>query len=198
MENKLILSKMSLADDSDHALRAWYRQYKEMDADAIEADSPLITDVQHDLLDASEIKNSIEKALKTVHVEKGFCTGCSNMFNNWPTIGTKHGAHGIARQTNTSEMEAARRNGCRCCTFILSQTDTNVLDTFRRLERRLAILGSSESSSISVWNWGSVRLAQCLWVNLPGKIATDANSSLAQLWEFESRVAPPDGMLKRY
>jgi len=186
----------ALTEDSAHALRKWYQQYTAMDADVMKTDSPLITEVKSNMLDARKVEISIEKALKTIHVASGFCNGCRNMLDDWPTIGTKHEAHGIARHLSTVEMEAAMRQGCKCCAFILSQFSADVLDTFRKLEERLAILNGTESASISVWNWGSVGGTQCIWVNLPGKIATDSNSNLAQLCKFESHVVSPFSMSK--
>lgn len=194
-DGDLTFAKISLTDDSDHALQEWYREYKESSGERMQWDSPLIEAVQHDTLNDNEVEESIQKALKAVHVVNGFCTSCRAMFNNWPTIGLKHGAHGIARHVSTTEMEAARRKGCKCCTFILSRVDTHTLNTYRKFEKRLAILGSSESCSISVWNWGSVGSAQCLWVNLPGKITTDVNTRLAAAWGFDSHAAHPGSML---
>ena len=194
MEIGATLSELSLVDDSDLTLQEWYRQYKEMDANAWDGDSRLIRAVLQDTLDASEIEESIRTALETVHVEKGFCTGCSDMFNNWPTIGLKHANHGVARKISTSEMEAARRKGCRCCAFILQQADADTMEAFRIIEKRLAVLGCSDTCSISVWNWGGNGHAQCLWVNLPGKIAEDSNTDLARLWKFDSYALSASSM----
>lgn len=196
MENNTGLSQLSVTDSSADALRKWQQQYEAMDAEIMAEDDPLIKEADADILDVKLIESFVEEASKRITVAKGFCNGCRNMFENWPTIGIKHGAHGIARHVSTSEMEAARRKGCRSCAFSLSHVDSDILDTFRKLETRLAILNNTKSASISVWNWGSVGGTQCIWVNLPGKVTTDSNASLAQLWNFESHVVSPFGKLK--
>ncbi|CAI6342437.1 unnamed protein product [Periconia digitata] len=184
-------SNLSLSDDAASPLRQWHQQYVAEDADLMSRDSPSIKEVDSDTLDVEMIESSIVEALKTMEVTEGFCCGCRKMLDHWPTIGTRHGAHGVARNLSTSEMEAAKRKGCRCCTFLLSHVDPHYLDTFRKLERRLAILKVSSTASISVWNWGSVNGTQILWVNFPGKITTNPNSNLTNSWSCESYVLSP-------
>jgi hypothetical protein len=166
-----------------------------VDGDYLDAQSSIILAVNSDHIDVSYIESQIQRAISTTHVSRGYCNNCQHLFNHWPDLGTESWAHAVGRPCRTEELEAATRNGCKSCSFLLLQLKAaGLLDMFRRIERRLSHLNdtATATASISISNWGTGE-AQLLWLNFPGKVAKHCNSSCASLTRFESHVVSPSG-----
>jgi hypothetical protein len=83
---------------------------------------------------------------------------------------------------NTYALEASSRNGCRFCALLVqSMVDEDLLDIYRKIEERLCRLAKSVSLQISVQRWGGNGHSQNLWLNFPGKLCLDVNSSASHL-----------------
>lgn len=135
-----------------------------------------------------------------------FCTKCTQLFDNWPTLGglstrtygSRPGSEGgwehtSATSYSTFELEGSARSGCRSCSFMLQTLeDYDLLDTFRKIEMRLIRLGSPAKCLLSIQNWGS-NPAQCLWLSFPSKECTSCNGGIALRISFTSRFLPISG-----
>lgn len=189
-------------------LEKWHDEYKSIEADDLDLDSPTIEEVQSDGLDEDAIKQCIAELAQDLPVHTGFCHDCQISFDSWPDLGdsdTKDSEtdsdspgsdaaweHAIVRSCNTFTLEAAMRNGCQFCAFMVQVTkDANLLETFRKIETRLGHCNDTSTASISVQNWGH-NIAQLLWINLPGKQGTYCNSDEA-IVQWESMLMEPSG-----
>ncbi|KAI9710149.1 MAG: hypothetical protein M1820_002951 [Bogoriella megaspora] len=88
----------------------------------------------------------------------------------------------VARICRTIQVEASTRKGCRFCAFLLQHlTDTNLLDTFRKIEARLDALDVGSMISLLVTNWGprDGSVGQTLRFIEPGKSLGPAGAELA-------------------
>jgi len=164
-----------------------------VDGDDLDPKSSIILAVNSDHIDVSYIESQIQQAISTTHVSRGYCNNCQYLFSHWPDLGTESWTHAVGRPCRTEELEAATQNGCKPCSFLLLQLKAaGLLDTFRRIEKRLSLLNDTATASISISNWGSDK-TQLLWLNFPGKVAKKCNSSCAMSTEFESHVVSPSG-----
>jgi hypothetical protein len=174
-------------------LERWHNEYMAVDADGLDPMSSIILAVNSDYIDVRFIESQIEQAMSTTNVSRGYCNDCQHLFNHWPDLGTESWTHAVGRPCRTVELEAATRNGCKSCAFLLSQLQAaELLDTFHRIEKRLSLFNDTATSSISISNWGTDS-CQLLWLNFPGKVATSCNSSCAMRTRFESSVVSPLG-----
>lgn len=162
------------------SLTLWHKQYLEADAESISMDSPVIQAVQSDELDYNRIEDEVKTLLANSDVLRGFCGNCRRLLDHWPDISVKaseqkaDGIFTLGSAVNTREIEASARAGCKFCTFLFSKLRTNSeLDTFRKIEGRLNLLGSDETTTLSVYiAWaieGTAR--QTIWLNFPQKMA---------------------------
>ncbi|KAF2806782.1 uncharacterized protein BDZ99DRAFT_523356 [Mytilinidion resinicola] len=162
----------------------WFKEYTTADGNDLTEDSDIIQAVNSDDLDADFVEQQIRDSAPKGPITKGFCAKCEDLFNDWPTLGgsstreysskpdpdAEGWEHGVARSWSTYELEASTRAGCKFCTFLLQQLkDSNLLDTFCKIEARLYDLNDNPVSSSSVQNWGTNPI-QLLWLNLPGKL----------------------------
>jgi hypothetical protein len=160
-------------------LEKWQKKYTAVTGDDLDPDSALITAVNSDHIDVKQIESQIHQAKLTTHVSRGYCSNCQYMFEHWPDLGTDSWTDTVGRPCHTVELEAARQKGCKSCTFLLLKLENaGLLDTFRRIEKRLDLVGDTATSSISISNWASDQ-NQLLWINFPGKVARSSNASSA-------------------
>jgi hypothetical protein len=151
-------------------LQSWHKDYKAAD-DYLTLKTGVVQDVQLDTIDEQTVETCIAQLTDGIHVAKRFCADCQHLFDDWPDLGDPHvkdlstqrhwpgsGAdwkHTIARQCHTLVLEAAARKGCRFCAFLVEiLRDAGGLDIFRKLERRLSILGDEAMASLSLQDWG--------------------------------------------
>jgi hypothetical protein len=190
--------------------KQWYQEYLLIEPNKLKKDSDLLKAVESDDLDLEIVEKLIQKSIPTAPLTNGFCSKCQETFDNWPTLGSsstriheskpvdfpndKGWETAVARPCSTFEIEGATRAGCRFCTFLLQTLkDTEMIETFRKVEMRLHHLGEDVTSSLSVQNWGKNPL-QLLWMNLPGKVCTSCNSGLAVEVKFHGTFLPEDGV----
>jgi hypothetical protein len=191
-------------------LQAWHAEYIAASQDIQSAD-PVVQAVQSDELSDAVIEKCVTQLALDSQVTGRFCSDCHELFTNYPDLGAPgiedpdtqrcwpgsgaDWAHAVAREVHTLVLEAAARKGCKFCGFLLQMLrDFDVLDTFRKVEGRLAALGSVETASLSVQNWGT-NAAQLLWLSLPGKVATHCNQGMAVETKFESAALEDGGEL---
>lgn len=188
-------------------LKEWFQKYTVADANKLSKDSDVIKVVNSDELDADFVEQQIRESLPKAQVMKGFCTKCQDLFDNWPTIGgsstRNHDSkpvpggweHDIAQSySSTFELEGSACSGCKFCTFLLQNfKDTELLDTFRKIETRLYQLGKNAELALSIQNWGT-NPVQILWLNLPDKVCTGCNSGIALHGKFDSSFLPASGV----
>lgn len=184
------------------SLTLWHKQYLEADAESISMDSPVIQAVQSDELDYNRIEVEVKTLLANADVLRGFCGKCRRLLDHWPdrsSAGTPEedvldGIYTLGSAVHTREIEASARAGCKFCTFLFSKLRTNSeLDTFRKIERRLNLLGSDETTTLSVSiDWEIEGPAhQTLWLNFPRKVAPNSHSKSAKTCRSVSgRICP--------
>lgn len=178
-------------------LKVWYDGYMGVDANVLDHRSPEVLQTQQDELDELVLEACIVALSASITVISGFCEDCQYLFDNWPDLsdptskaeplphdvrfpGT--GAdwkHVIARDSHTLILEAAGRKGCKMCAFLLqSLIDCEMVDTFRRIEVRMSQLGTLQTATLSIQNWG-FGPSQLLWVGLPGQPGSSCNGGTA-------------------
>ncbi|KAF2846354.1 HET-domain-containing protein [Plenodomus tracheiphilus IPT5] len=191
---------------SPQQLELWHRNYQAASG-SLKSRDAVIQETQSDQLDEDTIKTCIAELAEEVPVANGFCSDCQHLFNNWPDLGDLEvkdpgtglnwvgsGAdwkHTVAKECHTLVIEAAVRNGCKFCAFILQTiVDAELLGTFRRIEARLGYLNDRAMASLSLQNWG-INTQQLLWINFPGKVSDHCNRGIALEMTFESAVLEP-------
>jgi hypothetical protein len=191
-------------------IQSWHAEYTAAPQTSRLLD-PVVQVVQSDELSDMAIEQCVEELGKGIQVTGRFCTDCAHLFANYPDLSapgikdpsTKRcwpgsgadWAHVVMREVHTLVLEATARNGCRFCGFLLqSLRDADVFDVFRKIEARLAGLGSAQTASLSVQNWGT-NASQLLWVNLPGKVSTHCNYGIAVETKLESAALEEGGEL---
>ncbi|CAO2654064.1 Nn.00g107970.m01.CDS01 [Neocucurbitaria sp. VM-36] len=191
---------------SHQKLQRWLEEYNAAGV-YIKSSDAIIEEVISDTLDDFSIEKCIAELVGEIPVTNGFCGDCQHLFNDWPDLGDPEvkdpstglhwpgsGAdwkHTVAQECHTLVLEAAARNGCRFCAFVVQvMRDAEVLDTFRKVEARLVYLDDRAMASLSLQNWG-INSSQLLWVNFPGKVCDHCNSGVAQETKFESAALEP-------
>lgn len=175
-------------------LEQWYKEYMAQDGNSVDPESSVILSVDSDKIDAGYIERQIQQAMSVTYVSQGFCNNCQYLFSHWPDLGIKSWSHAVGRPCRTEELEAATRKGCKSCSYMLLRLRAaGLLDTFRRIEKRLSLFNDTATASISITNWGGNGLTQLLWLNFPGKVAKNCNSACARPTIFESHVVSPSG-----
>lgn len=176
-------------------IRQWYHQYLAADAGKLTDTSPLILAVQGDELDATLFEERISDIRSKLPATGRFCIDCQALFDDWPDLsdetathpdGTEcfpgSGAdwkHTVAKSCHLIHLEAAARNGCLFCALLVRKLkDAEHLDTLRRINARIELLGESEKLHMSLQNWGKNQ-SQLFWVNWPGKVSGHCNAGNA-------------------
>jgi hypothetical protein len=192
------MSQSAQEEQSAELLKAWYQKYIATDGSYLELDSDIIGVVKNDELDNDEIERQVQQLILTTDVSEGFCDKCQHLPEHWPDLSIQDWAYAVGRSLDLNEIEAATRKGCNFCAFLLSRLKvTGLLDTYRKLEARLRILGDNGTASLYIQNWGNGKLRpQVLWINFPGKVAVHCNAPGAQVCQFESHIIPLKGKLK--
>ncbi|KAF1849039.1 HET-domain-containing protein [Cucurbitaria berberidis CBS 394.84] len=182
-------------------LQKWHKEYNAADGN-LKLDDAIIQEVQIDTLDEDTVERCITELAGEVPVTNGFCGDCQHLFNNWPDLSDPEvkdpstglhwpgsGAdwkHTVAQECHSLVLEAAARNGCRFCAFVMQvMRDAKVLEIFRKIEARLEYLDDKAMASLSVQNWGR-NSSQLLWINFPGKVCDHCNYGIALEANFES------------
>lgn len=154
-----------------HALQEWHRDYTaatavEMAAGEVSASRSL----DQDDLDIGCIEKRILELMQETTVADGYCEKCCKQLNTWPCSITQSQFIVSLRPCHTNELEAGSRNACKFCALIFSQLQKwGHLQLFRKIERRLDLLGSDESCSLSAHCFMTDKI-QLASVNLPGKV----------------------------
>lgn len=184
------------------SLTLWHKQYLEADAESISMDSPVIQAVQSDELDYSRIEVEVKTLSANADVLHGFCGNCRSLLDHWPDKNKgeaseqyiSEGVSTLGSAVHTRDIEASARAGCKFCTFVFSKLRTNSeLDTFRKIERRLNLLGSDETTTLSVFiDWAiSGPAKQTIWLNFPRKMAPKPHvESVKTCWTISVRILP--------
>ena len=190
-------------------LGTWYEEYMAADADTLNPESTTISEVESDDLDEDAVEACILELAQEIRVKVGFCKDCQDLFDDWPDLSDPEvrcsatgqycpgtGAdwkHTVARNCHSLVLEAASRKGCKMCTLLVQvMAECMVLNTFRKIEARLAYLGATQTASLSVQNW-SAGSNQTLWVNYPGKINESHGSGIARYTSRYSEALDPSG-----
>lgn len=132
------------------ALRQWYEEY--LAIDKLKYDNTLAKTVVLDTLDLDSIERQI-KAITSKRIVTGrFCYSCQNIFDNWPlkdsTQSEWEEVH--LKSTDTIDVEASSRKGCKFCEFILQiWRDRGILEILRKIETRINRLGEKSLISLS-------------------------------------------------
>lgn len=178
-------------------LTLWYRQYLGTSAMAIWKHNPVIQALQSDELDHNQIELEVQRLSWNADVLRGFCGKCRRLLDHWPNASEealgdqKARTFALGSAVHTREIEAAARAGCKFCMFLFSRLRQNSeLDLFRKVERRLNLLGKVETTTLSI-EVRSDRDYQILWLNYPQKMAPESNYVSANVCLTHSeRVSP--------
>lgn len=153
----------------DHhlALKEWYERYTDRDEPlpCVQIKAAL-SSVKDDALDQDLIDKAISQTVLTTTVQNDYCQKCTRMLQVWPSDEILFSKPGEPR--STAEIEAASMLGCRFCRFafnILQESDA--LETFRKVERRLAIFNYNVSCTFSVF-FDFITEQQFIWISPPG------------------------------
>lgn len=139
------------------AIQNWYDMYissSGQDQRSID----LIAEVDKDPLDNIQFEDQVQNLVPITAVADGYCKTCRHALANWPP----KAASNEPWATTMTHLVAAIRAGCRLCAFFWSSTDPEQIDTFRKFERRLQLLGKAVSSYI-------ILESRMLWITYPGK-----------------------------
>jgi hypothetical protein len=131
--------------------------------------NPVLSEVQSDELEHHLIEARILEMQDAVCIRKRFCSDCQHMLDNWPSLesGASECVHSV-RMYQTVPMEAAARNGCQFCACVLqSLRDSEMLDLYRQIERRLEVLKVRGTFFLSISEWRMLDV-RSLKVTLPG------------------------------
>lgn len=187
------MTGVSSAYPSLDELRKWYTDY--MTSDGEHWSSYTRRAVELDPEDNGFVNAQLGRAAAKTSVSRGFCNHCHLAFDNWPSLpslGTRSSSHAIVRQFSTEQLEISKQKGCKCCALLWSLlvNRADLLSTFRRIEKRLAMLNQDATLSLSVAAYNDQQ-PQFLWLNHPGNITEDWSSPRASEMRFESRFALP-------
>lgn len=185
-----------------NSLTLWYEKYMALGGGFISEDSDVVEETESDELDYDEIEAEVHQLVPTAEVVRGFCRKCRWLLSHWPNFATEETVSPddegypwpcvVGRDVRTREIEAATRAGCKFCMFLWSRLiRDSQLDTFRRIERRLSLLGKSETASLSIEEWGRGNSSHLLWLNFPGKTATHCNDDGARACSSYSEMMSP-------
>ncbi|KAL9622200.1 MAG: hypothetical protein Q9160_003383 [Pyrenula sp. 1 TL-2023] len=169
---------MSTFCHQEEALQKWYEKYSAIDGNVLSKDNAVLQELEADKLDLELVEKCVHESARDIHISaEGFCSSCQNLFAKWPELvppGQKPDwQHTIGRACHTIELEAATRNGCRFCGFLMQRLkDCELLVIFRKIEARITHLNKTGTSSLSIQVWGNGG-SLILWLNLPGKRPRD-------------------------
>lgn len=161
----------TLGSNGGDALESWHRQYNA--TDSISSADAVVQAVRSDELDSDQIETEVQRLVPAADVAQGICGKCRHLLDHWPTVSTWE-ARADARAVHTHEVEAAARAGCRFCAFLMSRLELEcLLEIFRKIEVRLRRRGDGRTASLAIAGHPGSTNMQWLWLNLPGKTATD-------------------------
>lgn len=151
-----------------------------VDDNFMSSDHAVIQALESDQLDYDQIELEVQRLVPNADVLGGFCGKCRWLLSHWPDIDESDQAGNLDRAINTLEIEAAAKAGCKFCCFLLtglmrgSEVDKRPaqLDTIRKIEMRFNLLGKDGTSTITITNSDDSGY-QFLWLNLPGRTATN-------------------------
>ena len=173
-----------------------------VDGNDLGLESSIILDLNSDRIDFGDIESQVRQVMSTRHISRGFCHDCQHQLSHWPDL-IKDCAQSVGRPFRTEELEAGTRSGCKFCSFLLSRLkEAGLLDTFRRIEKRLFLCNDAATASVSIFNLES-DVTQKLWLNFPGKVSNDFgiildHSSHVYLTSFSTQVVPLSGKQSTY
>jgi hypothetical protein len=131
-------------------LRRWYKDYLVADLGYHASPAAVVEELKQDTINSGETEQQILHHASRLPDFEIFCMDCKEALDDWP----EKGADGCIRTSNTIALEAATRKGCRFCNFVLHiLIDEGMLQTFRRIETRLKLLGECEKFKISLYGW---------------------------------------------
>jgi hypothetical protein len=141
-------------------LRRWYEEYLVADMVWNPQSAAVIKTLDQDHINSEQIEHQVLHYASRLPDFEIFCMDCKEALDDWP----EKGADGCIRTSNTIVLEAATRKGCRFCNFVLHiLIDGGMLQTFRRIEARLNLLGECEKFNILLYADG------CANIRLPAR-----------------------------
>lgn len=184
---------------------AWAEKYLAADGSSLDANSDLIRDVESDKINHRRLETEVQRLLSIMDVEEGFCAKCRHLLCHWPDLSTTEWA--FSRDFGSvSKIEAAARAGCKFCAFFFSRLGcTKKLDTFRKIEQRLAVLCHNVSTVLLVQPHGPWPLrptdsdrifptdSHRIFLNLPGRKAYLPDYAGGFIIDSISSVEDPSG-----
>ena len=183
-------------------LTLWHKHYLEVKDEKTLVNSPVIKALQSDELDYHRIELEVEQLVANADVLLGFCGRCRWVLDHWPDIKDEDKAlvddvdckiFTLGSAFHTRDIEASARAGCKFCLFLFSNLKANSeLDTFRKIERRLHLLGSDETSTLML----TIDLnssQQNVRLNYPQKMALGNKSRILQTGVTLSQSEVPTG-----
>lgn len=147
----------SIADSglTSQELESWYLDYIHHHGRKQVLVADLERTVEADKLDHYQIELRIQQLAKSVTIAHEICAKCQNMLDHWPS--PENSDYVLGRKSDTLELEAASRSGCKLCDLLLWKLMTGGfrgltgrLDLFRKIEGRLQVLGFDCQSSLFV------------------------------------------------
>lgn len=172
---------------------AWAEKYFAADENSLGVNSDLMRDVESDKVNYKRLETEVRRLLSAINVEEGFCAKCRHLLCHWPDLPTTPWF--CSRDFGSvSEIEAAARAGCKFCALVFSRLGyVKQLDTFRKVEQRLAVLGHDVSTVLSTQRRGVVVDSHFSWLTLPGKRPYVPRPGCGPVVQFTSHVENPSG-----
>lgn len=177
--------------------KAWAEKYFAADGNNLGADCDLIRHVESDKVNHERLETEVRRLSSAVDVEEGFCAKCRHLLCLWPDLSTTAGSfsHGFG---SVSEIEAAARTGCKFCAFVFSKLGHDKeLDTFRKIEQRLAARSHDVSTVLSIRGFGRRPVGPAgnhlMWLTLPARKVYQPRRGVNPGIDFISRVEYPSG-----
>ena len=100
-------------------------------------------EVDSDPIDAAHVQTQLQLSMSDVVISQALCKSCHRLFNRWPDP-QGQSRYRIEKKQGIYEIEAAAQHGCKLCAFLLYQLkESEVLDRFRKIQKRLMLLDKS-------------------------------------------------------
>lgn len=156
----------------------WHAKYAIHFSRYTELGRALIRDLESDELDYATIEAEVQQLIPKADVSRGFCEKCRWLLDHWfednPSDGNPEDnswAPSYRWVSCTKQMEAAAIVGCMFCALLLSKLKEECkLDTFRKIEKRLDLLGKDARATLVESGTKSTNdpLPRSFWLAYPG------------------------------
>lgn len=179
--------------------KSWAEKYFAADGDNLGANCDLIRHVESDKVNHERLETELRRLSSTIDVKEGFCVKCRHLLRHWPDLSTSQSIVSFDFGS-VSELEAAARARCKFCASIFSRLGyTKQLDTFRKIEQRLAVFWHDVSTVLNIQGWGPRPVGQLgthlIWLTLPGRRAYPSRYASGLAVVFVFCVEDPSGKI---